>query len=250
MAFQVFFHQFVGGFGGRLDHLLAPGLAIGLQAGGDGAVLEFHAEAVFIPVDGLHLDQIDHALELIFRADGQLHRHRLGAQTALNLPHHPQEIGAGPVHLVDEGQARHAVLVGLPPDGLGLRLHAADRAEHRAGPVQHPQRAFDFDGEIDVAGGIDDVDPMLVELAGHAIPETGGRGGGNGDSAFLLLHHPVHGGRAIVHLAQLVGDAGIKQDALGHRGLAGIDVGHDAEVAVALDGGFTGHDSISLAYQR
>ena len=32
------------------------------------------------------------------------------------------EVGACPVHLVHIGDARHPVLVGLPPDGLGLRL--------------------------------------------------------------------------------------------------------------------------------
>jgi hypothetical protein len=38
-----------------------------------------------------------------------------------------------------------------------------------------------------------------------------------------------------VHLANLVIDAGVEKDALGRSGLAGIDVGHDAEVTVALD---------------
>jgi hypothetical protein len=33
--------------------------------------------------------------------------------------------------------------------------------------------------------------------------------------------------------------AGVEQDALGRGGLAGIDVSHDAEVAVTLDGGMT-----------
>ena len=174
----------------------------------------------------------------------------LAPSRLLNLLHHAQEIGAGAVHLVDERQPWHTVFVGLPPDGFGLRLDPAHRAEHRAGAIQHPQRALDLDGEIHVAGGVDDVDAMLVELAGHAIPEAGGRGGGDGDAALLLLHHPVHGGGAIVHLAQLVRDARVEQDALGHGGLAGIDVGHDAEIAIALDGGFTCHDSVLETYQR
>src|SRR5262249_11693266 len=61
------------------------------------------------------------------------------------------------------------------------------------------------------------------------------------DAAFLFLLHPVHDGGAVVHLAQLVGDAGVEQDALGGRGLTGINVGTDADVAIALDGGFAGH---------
>jgi hypothetical protein len=39
-----------------------------------------------------------------------------------------------------------------------------------------------------------------------------------------------------VHFTDLVVDAGVEQDALGRRGLAGVDVRRDTDVAVALDG--------------
>jgi hypothetical protein len=71
---------------------------------------------------------------------------------------HEVEVGAGAVHLVDEADARHAVLVGLAPHGLGLRLDAGDPVEHRDRAVEHAQRALHLDGEVDVAGGVDDVD--------------------------------------------------------------------------------------------
>ena len=67
-------------------------------------------------------------------------------------------------------------------------------------------------------------------------PETGGGGGRDGDAALLFLDHPVHGGSAVVHLADLVRDAGVIEHALGDRGLAGVDVRHDADVAHAVDG--------------
>jgi hypothetical protein len=250
LTFQVLFHQFVGRFSGGLDHLLAPHLAVGPQAVGNLAALELHAETVFVPVDGLHLDQIHDTLEPFLGSDRQLDRHRVGTQPGLNLLNHPQEIGSGAIHLVDERQPRHSIPVGLPPDGFGLRLDATHRAEDRAGTIQHPQRAFHFNGEIDVARSVDDVDAMLVELAGHATPEAGRGGGGDGDPPFLFLHHPIHGGGTVVDLAQLVGDARVEQDALGHGGLAGIDVGHDAEVTIALDGGFASHGSVLETYQR
>ena len=138
------------------------------------------------------------------------------------------EVGADAVHLVDEGDARHAVAVGLAPHRLGLRLDAAHAAEHRDRAVEHAQAALDLDGEVDVAGRVDDVDAVVA-------PEAGGGGGGDGDAALLLLHHPVHGRGALVDLADLVADAGVEEDALGRRGLAGIDVGHDADVAGALE---------------
>ena len=46
----------------------------------------------------------------------------------------------------------HLVLVGLAPDGLGLRLDAGDRVEHGDRTVEHAQRALDLDREVDVAG--------------------------------------------------------------------------------------------------
>ena len=73
-------------------------------------------------------------------------------------------------------------------------------------------------------GGVNDVDLGVM-------PEGGGRGGGNGNAALLLLLHPVHGGGTVVDLTDLVGLAGVVKDALGRRRLAGIDVGHDADVA-------------------
>ena len=57
------------------------------------------------------------------------------------------------------------------------------------------------------------------------------RGGRDGDAALLLLLHPVHRGGAVVDLADLVVDPGVEEDALGRRGLAGVDVRHDADVA-------------------
>ena len=68
------------------------------------------------------------------------------------------EVGAGAVHLVDEGDARDVVAVGLAPDGLGLGLDAGDGVEHDDAAVEDAQAALDLGREVDVAGGVDDVD--------------------------------------------------------------------------------------------
>jgi len=75
-----------------------------------------------------------------------------------------------------------------------------------------------------VAGSVNDVDLVVVPEAGH-----GGRR--DGDAAFLFLFHPVSGRSAVVRFADLVVHTCVEQDALGGGGLAGIDVGHDADVA-------------------
>jgi hypothetical protein len=196
----------------------------------------------------LHLHQIDDAGELLLGADGHLDADGLGGEAVDDGLHRHEEVGADAIHLVDEADARDFVLVGLAPDGLALRLDAVDRVEHRAGAVEHAQRAFDLDGEVDVPRGVDDVDlvdvPMVAGFEARQVgrrPEAGGGGGGDGDAALLLLLHPVHHGGAFVDLADLVADAGVEEDALGGRGLARIDVRHDADVAAALEGEGTGH---------
>ncbi len=126
------------------------------------------------------------------------------------------------------------VLVGLAPDRFRLRFDAAYGAEHGTGAVQHAQRTLHLDSEIHVAGRIDNIDTVLVELLAHALPETGRRRGRDGDTALLFLLHPVHDGRTVVHLADLVRYTGVEQDALGRRRLTGIDVGHDADIPIAL----------------
>ena len=223
MALQVGLHDGVVVVGDALEQAVAVLLGQLGELGRDVDDVPVGAELVAID-DGVHLDEVDDAVELRLAADGQLQRQRVGAQT---VDHHLQaveEVGPNAVHLVDVADARDAVLVRLMPDGLRLRLDAADRAEEGDGTVQDAQAALDLDGEVHMAGRVDDVDRGVV-------PASGGGGRGDRDAAFLLLGHPVHDGRALVDLAHLVRLACVVQDALGGRGLAGIDVSHDADVA-------------------
>jgi hypothetical protein len=151
----------------------------------------------------------------------------MGAEAVAHRLHRGEEVGAGTVHLVDVGNPGDLVLVGLAPYRLRLRLYTGDRIEDRDRPVEDTEAALHLDGEVDVARRIDDVDPMVPPLAS-------GRSGGDGDAALLLLLHPVHDRGTLVDLAHLVGAAGVVEDALGGRRLAGIDVGHDADVACLL----------------
>jgi hypothetical protein len=96
------------------------------------------------------------------------------------------------------------------------------------------RKPLDLDGEVDVAGRVDDVDAL-------ALPETGGGGGGDGDAALALLLHPVHGGLALVDFADLVGLAGTVKDALGGGSFTSVDVGDDADVAGVFERVFAGH---------
>ena len=96
--------------------------------------------------------------------------------------------------------------------------------------------------------GVNDVDAMFVELVVHTTPEAGSGRRGDGDSTFLFLFHPVHGGRAIMDFPYLVGESGVIQDTLGRRRLTGIDVRHDTDITVTLNWGFTGHGLNSCTF--
>ena len=236
LAVEIGHHGVVIELDARLDQLGAVLLGLILQIGRDLDLVELGAERLARPDEPLHPDEIDDALEIALGADRQLQADGLAGDALDDVVDAFEEVGADLVHLVDEDDARHVVLVGLAPHGLGLRLDALVAVEHAHGAVEHAQRALDLDGEIDVAGGVDDVQPLVA-------PEAGGRGGGDRDATLLLLLHPVHGGGALMDLADLVRLAGVIEDPLGGRGLAGIDVGHDAEVAVVLDGVRAGHRS-------
>ncbi len=206
--------------------MLAGGGGLDRELGGDLDDLVLLAELVLVD-DRLVRDEVDDPAEVRLGADRQLDRHGMRAEPVDHRLHAALEVGADPVHLVDVGDPRHAVLVGLAPDGLRLRLDAGDRVEQRDRAVEHAQRALDLDGEVDVARRVDDVDPVALPLAG------GGRGGDR-DAALLLLLHPVHDGGALVNLPHLVGPPCVIEDALGRRRLTGVDVSHDPDVASVL----------------
>ena len=89
----------------------------------------------------------------------------MGAETIDHRLHAFLEVGADAVHLVDVGDARHVVLVGLTPHGLRLGLDTGDRVEQRDRSVEHAQRTLDLDREVDVAGRVDDVDAWSFHWA-------------------------------------------------------------------------------------
>ncbi len=179
-----------------------------------------------VKVIGLEADEIDHADEGFARAHRILHQAGIDAELRLHIVHDGERAGSGPVHLVDERQAGNFVPFHLPVHGHRLRLHAADRAEHKDRPVQNAERALDLNREVHVAGGIDEVHrvPLPLQVRG---------GTGDGDAPLFFELHVVHHRpvAAPFDLTHFVNPAGIKQNPLAERRLAGVDVGGNAEVA-------------------
>ena len=145
-------------FGGLLDQVGSPELRVVQEFGRNVALVDLGAELVGVEVEGPHLEEVDDALEVVAGADRDLHRDRVGAETLLDGLEAVVEVRAELVHLVDEAHSGDFVAVGLSPDGLGLGFDAFLAVEDRDRAVEHAERSFDFDGEVDVAGRVDQVD--------------------------------------------------------------------------------------------
>ena len=226
-------HQRVVDFGDGLDHAARarrarrpcrwPSISVDVELG---------AELLVAQKMRLHLDRDRRrrgTRPRRRRASGWRSGWRRGARGSASTQF--VEVGADAVHLVDEGDARHAVVVGLAPHRLGLRLHRRRRRRTRAtAPSSTRSERSTSMVKSTWPGRVDDVD------AGVA-PEAGGRGRGDGDAALLLLLHPVHRRGALVDLADLVVHARVEQDPLGRRGFTRIDVRHDPDVPGRIDMG-------------
>ena len=121
---EVHVHQLLVRLGGALEHLLAPVSAVGLQVGRDRLVREL------LPWDAssekIAFISIRSTMPLNFSsAPIGMRIGKVGLQPIDHHLAHVEEVGADAVHLVDECESRHLVLVGLAPDRLGLRLNAA-----------------------------------------------------------------------------------------------------------------------------
>ena len=226
LTLEVQRHDLVVLVGDRLEHMVAVLLCKLLHISGDGFLAHILAELV-IEDECLHLDEIDHAAEGIFASDGQLDGNGVALETLVHHLQDIEEIGTHHVHLVHVNKARNMILVGLSPYSLGLRLDAALGTQDRHSAVEHTQGALDLDRKVHMARSVDDVDP-------HALPMAGGSGRGDRNATLLLLLHPVHGRGAFVRFAESVVDTGVEQDTLSRRGLACIDVCHDANISRIL----------------
>ena len=223
LSAEVLLHEVVILFSDGFEELVAVLVSEILHIIGNRHLVGDLPEVILID-DCFHLDEIDDAGERILRANRQLDCHRICLQALLHHLDDIEEVRARDVHLVDISHAGDIVLLRLPPDRLCLRLDAASGRQDGDSAVENAQRALHLDREVNVTGRINDIDAMILPMAGR-------RSRRNRNAALLFLCHPVHRGSAIMNLADLVGDARIKEDTLCRRCLSGIDVSHDADIA-------------------
>ena len=216
-----------------LQKVLVIFLRLVLHVGGDIAFLDLDSLIVKIIVS-LHLDKVDNSDKICFCADRKLYRNGICLEPVVDLIDDAIKVRAHDIHLVDIAHTGHAVFIRLPPNGFGLRFDATLGAENGDGAVQHAERAFDFNGEVDMTRRVDNVYAMV-------LPEAGRCGGGNGYPALLFLLHPVHRCGAVVCFADLVRFVGIEKDSFRCGCLARVDMSHYADITGELKRSLSGH---------
>ena len=235
---EILLHECVVLLGDMLDHLGVILLCELFHVFRDLFATDILAEIIIVDIS-LHFHEVDEALEGIFRADRQLDRDSVALQSLAHHVDNAVEISAHNVHLVDIRHTRNLVFLSLTPNGLRLRLNAALCAENRYGTIENTQGTLNFNGEVNVARGVDDVDTVLVTVS--VRPEARRSSGSNRDTSLLLLCHPVHRSGTVVGLADLVVDACVIKDTLGRCCFTGIDVRHDADISCKFKWYLTGH---------
>ncbi|RMO78325.1 hypothetical protein ALQ36_05199 [Pseudomonas syringae pv. primulae] len=245
-TFKVLVHQLFAGFSRSLNHVATPFISQFLQFSRDRLANRNHAFVSIVPVNSFHSHQVDLTLEVVFSTDGQLNRHRGVTQALLDLSDYAQKVGTSTVHLVHVDDTWNTVLVGLTPYGFGLRLYAGSTTEHNDRAVEYTQGTLNFNGEVYVTRGVNDVEAVLVfVLLLGTLPKGSDSSRSNGNTTLLLLNHPVRGRGAIMHLAHFVAFAGVKKDALGGGGFTSIHVSDDTDVTVTANRSSTSHKALA-----
>ena len=126
--FKELFHQLVLAFGDELDQGLVGFLGGVGHSGGDFSGLAA-AVAVGRVVEGLHGDEVDHALEAVGVDDGKLDGDAGAAPALFQVVNERGEAataaGLGVVHLIDDDDAGDVGFFSVSPNALGDGLDAA-----------------------------------------------------------------------------------------------------------------------------
>ncbi len=151
------FHQLVVALGDQFDQLLVRFLGLVFQVSGDFGFLAFAIAAEFVGVS-LHLDQVDHAVEILFLADGQFQRNDRAPECAGQRFQNAFGVGALAVHAAGNDQSWRLELFAIVPDPLGNDFNSRHAIHDDDCRVDHRQHHLGFVDEHVEAGGVDDID--------------------------------------------------------------------------------------------
>ena len=181
-------------------------------------------------------DALDHGLEELRQALARLGADEQGlgpgdADDVLHLLERILDLDLGQVDLVDDRDEDEVVVDGQVGVGQGLGLDPLGGVDDEEGPVAGGQAPRDLVGEIDVAGGVDQVEDIVFPR--EALVGQADGLGLDGDAPLPL---EVHGVQDL--LLELPGGQGPGQldEPVGQGRFAVVDVGDDGEVPDVLHG--------------
>jgi hypothetical protein len=170
------------------------------------------------------VQQVDDALQLVLRADRDVHRDAFVGQLLAQSVEHAEEVGTLAVEHVDEDDAGEIRRFGACPVARRLHLDAHHRADDEEGAFDNAERGNRVALEAGVAGRVDQVDlaSLPLEVADrrrqrHLPP--------------LLVVVPVADRRARLDRAEPVRRPRLEQQRLDERRLARPAVSDDGDVA-------------------
>ena len=138
-------------------------------------------------------------------------------------------VGVVLVHLGDVDEPGHVPLFAVLPGLLKAHGDAVLGRAHQNGGVGSPQGLYHSAGEVEGAGGVQQVDL-------HILVFQGDHGGGDGNITADLLGVVVADGVAVGVLAHAVDGAGHVKQTLSQGGLAAAAVPEQTDVADGIDG--------------
>jgi hypothetical protein len=114
--------------------------------------------------------------------------------------------------------------------GERLRLDPLRGVDHQQRALAGGERAVDLIGEVDMAGGVDQVEDVVLAILGAILQTHGLRL--DGDAALALDVHGIE--HLLLHLAHFE-PAGELDQPVGERRLSVIDMRDDGEVTDIID---------------
>ena len=186
-----------------------------------------------IALDDRLEDVVDAGAVLGAREDDLLAR---DGEDVLELVDDRVRVGRRQVDLVEDRDEREVLAQREVDVGERLGLDALRGVDDEDRALAGLQAVADLVGEVDVAGRVDEVEPVGLAVPGRVLEADGA--GLDRDALLALEVHRVED--LARHLAR-VDRVGQLQQSVGQRRLAVIDVGDDREVAQAVLG--DGHEA-------
>ncbi len=151
---------------------------------------------------------------------------RIDADNFLNFFGHLVRVGVGHITFVEHRNDFQIVVQGQVGICQGLRLYSLGGVDYQQNPFAGCQAPGNFITEIHMAGGIDQIEKILLSISG-TIPETYCRGF-YGNSPFPLQVHTV---QELIPLFPGGDGAGMFQQSVCQSGLAVIDMGNYRKIS-------------------